>query len=229
MHNKQAFVIQKFWKKYCLNSQKLNNIHNILSRDLNATNLQHLSNKCHSIARKCKGDGAGLTGGSLIDMLICEFFVKHVELYKEMHIGECDFMIDGVPLSLKKINGKSSVALDWSKNETTRVNYFSCNMIILNLTTEKWWKTEPTKKIPTKIKTSYSDTIPAGFYIVNKNFCKSYVKLNKNNKTNSLIENQYLYLMLQNSLRTKRFIALPPPNQELVFTISNAFSNYVPQ
>jgi len=186
--------------------------------------LQDLSNKCHSITLSCKGDGAGLSGGTLIDMLLCKFFQEKLQLYKDYHDGESDMKIYDIPLSQKKINGKSRIALDWSKNETkTKKEHFNCNIIIINLKTEKWWKNNPTHKL-CDIKITYTDIIPSGIYIIDKQFCKYFIKLSNNNKTNTLIESQYLYIMLKHSITQKLFIALPSPNKELKFNILNSFS-----
>jgi hypothetical protein len=38
--------------------------------------------------------------------------------YVEFHKGECDMKICDVPLSQKKINGKSNIALDWWLKKT---------------------------------------------------------------------------------------------------------------
>ena len=51
-----------------------------------------------------------------------------------------------------------------------------------------------------------------------------FIKLSNNNKTNTLIESQYLYIMLKHSIIQKLFIALPSPNKELKFNILNSFS-----
>jgi len=186
--------------------------------------LQDLSNKCHSITLSCKGDGAGLSGGTLIDMLLCKFFQEKLQLYKDYHDGESDMKIYDIPLSQKKINGKSRIALDWSKNETkTKKEHFNCNIIIINLKTEKWWKNNPTHKI-CNINITYTDIIPSGIYIIDKQFCKYFIKLSNNNKTNTLIESKYLYIMLKHSISQKLFINLPLPNKELKFNILEAFS-----
>ena len=151
--------IKKWWKKY--NSiNELNNIHKLLESKLTHSDLQEVSNKCNSITNACTGDGGGLTGGSLIDMLLCEYFSEKLKDHcGKLHSGESDIKIDNTELSLKKINGKSTIALDWSKNETDiKKKYFNCHVIIINLKTEKWWKTKPNKIINNKIIT-YNDEI----------------------------------------------------------------------
>ena len=39
-----------------------------------------------------------------------------------------------------------------------------------------WWKTNPKKLCNNNIKLNYNDTIPSGFYIIDKQFCKHYIK-----------------------------------------------------
>ena len=51
-----------------------------------------------------------------------------------------------------------------------------------------------------------------------------FIKLSSNNKTNSLIDSQYLYLMLKRSIMLKLYIELPKPNKTIDFNILNAFS-----
>ncbi len=46
------------------------------------------------------------------------FFQKKINKCEEYHNGECDIKINNELYSLKKINGKSTLALDWSKNNT---------------------------------------------------------------------------------------------------------------
>ena len=214
--------IQKWWRNYT-SITKLRDVYNHLS-SLSDDDLQELSNKCHAITQSFKGDGAGLSGGTLIDMFLSNFLKQKLTKYSESHDGESDMKICGLPLSQKKINGKSTIALDWSKNEKkSQRERFACDIIIINLKTEKWWKKNPNKTIAKPKNIIYNDTIPAGIYIIDKKFCKYYVKLSSNNKTDTLIESQYLYMMLNRSISQNLFIGLPTPNQELKFNISNAF------
>jgi hypothetical protein len=216
--------IKKWWKKY--NSiNELNNVYKFINSSLTHSNLQELSNKCKSINNVCKGDGAGLTGGTLIDMLLCKYFSENLkDHYEELHSGESDIKIYNTELSLKKINGKSTIALDWSKNETdNKKSYFNSHVIIVNLQTEKWWKTKPNKIISNKIIT-YNDEIKSGIYFIDKKYCKRYIKLSSNNKTNSLINSQYLYFMLKRSKMLRLYIELPTPNKNIEFNILQAFS-----
>ena len=218
-----SILIQKWWRKYT-EIKNLKKIYDYLLSVLCVDDLQELSNKCRSITAKCTGDGAGLTGGTLVDMLLCDFFKHKIPQYTDNHDGECDMKICDMPLSLKKINGKSTIALDWSKNENAvKREHFSCCIMIINLKTEKWWKNNPVSK-NSKIKMAYNDTIPSGIYLIDKQFCKFYIKLSSNNKTNTLIESQYLYIMIKRSILLDLFIELPIPNKIFNFNILNAFS-----
>jgi hypothetical protein len=217
-----ANKISKWWKKHS-GIKSLVGIKSHLNTHLTHDKLQDLSNKCCSISKMCIGDGAGLTGGVLIDMLITRYFQEHLPEYKEYHRGEGDMKILDTPLSQKKINGKSTIALDWSKNETSGTRErFSDHLMIINLKSSQWWKNKPIKTV-SKIKTTYNDVIPAGIYLIDKSFCKYQVTLTKNNKTNTLIEAQYLYIMLKRSMMLDLYIGLPVPNKDVTFNILNAF------
>ena len=223
---KNANKIQHWWKKR--NSiLELRKVKDYLQSTLTSDDLQELSNKCQSINNVCKGDGAGLLGGCLVDMLLCQFFKEKCNLYEEFHNGENDMKIGGLPLSQKKINGKSTIALDWSKNQTdSKREHFSSHIMIINLKTEQWWKSKPIKiKIQEeKPKMIYNDTIKAGIYLIDKQFSKKYVQLSQNNKTNTLIDSQQLYIMIKRSIAQDLYIEIPEPNQTLNFNIVNAFS-----
>jgi hypothetical protein len=135
--------------------------------------------------------------------------------------------ICGVPLSQKKINGKSIIALDWSKNNTDlHKDYFSSHIMIINLKNERWWKTKPVKLASgiNHENVCYNDIIPSGIYLIDRKYCKKCVILAKNNKSNSLIESSFLYLMLKRSIAQKLFIEIPEPNCNVTFNILNAFS-----
>jgi len=222
---KNAKKIQQWWKK-CNSILELRKIKNYLQDTLTADNLQELSNKCQSINNVCKGDGAGLLGGCLVDMLLCQFFKEKCHLYEEFHNGENDMKIGGLPLSQKKINGKSTIALDWSKNQTdSKREHFSSNIMIINLKTEQWWKSKPLKIQVENQKIVYNDSIKAGIYLIDKQFCKRFVQLSQNNKTNTLIESQQLYIMIKRSIHQDLYIEIPEPNKTLDFNILNAFSS----
>ena len=223
VQEEKIIKMQRWWRSYS-SIKNLNTVKNYLSNNLTTADLQDLSNKCHSISKTCSGDGAGLSGGTLIDMLLCSYFQNKLPEYKEHHVGESDMKICDIPLSQKKINGKSSIALDWSKNEKDgNREHFSENLFIINLKSELWWKNKPIES-KSKIKVKYNDVIPIGIFLIDKQFCKYYVKLTKNNKTDTLIESQYLYIMLKRSMALKLYIELPSPNKDLTFNILNAFS-----
>ena len=158
--------------------------------------------------------------------------------YHENHKGESDMVICGLPFSLKKINGKSTCALNWSKNEKDEKNeknekdekneqkkkeMFSCDFIIINLKSGQWWKTKP-KNVHSTLNIVYTSEIPSGIYLIDKRFCKYYVELHQNNKTNTLIDSMNLYIMLKRSIALKLYIPLPEPNKQLKFNILDAFS-----
>lgn len=221
--NWSAIVIQRWWKKYTkLNTLK--NVYEYLLKNLSKDDFQTLSDNCNAISNKCTGDGAGLTAGALTDMFLDAFLKDKLAEYTENHVGESDMKICDIPLSLKRINGKSTIALDWSKNENdVKREHFTCDTIIINLKTETWWKKNPTS-IKSNLKISYNEEIVAGIYLVDKQFCKHHIKIASNNKTNTLIESQYLYIMLKRSQALNLFIPLPLPNKKNKFNILNAFS-----
>ena len=214
--------IKKWWKRN--NSiQILKRIKNILETSLNLNDLQELSNKCHAITQYCKGDGCGLLGGCLIDIYLNELFKKKMACYIEFHKGESDMKINNTCLSQKKINGKSNIALDWSKNDTeNKKEQFKSMLFIINLKTEQWWKISPKNRYNERI--VYNTTMESGIYLIDNKYCKKFVKLSTNNKTNTLIESQYLYTMLKRSLFQQLFIKIPLPNKVVTFNILDAFS-----
>lgn len=206
-----ANVIQRWWRLYT-STNDLNKIKNTLINSLTSIDLQDLSNKCKSISNKCKGDGAGLFGGCLIDMLLSTFFSEKIIEYEEYRRGESDMKINNVSLSQKKINGKSTIALDWSKNINTNQSkkYFTSHIMIVNLKTEKWWKN--------------LQIINSGIYLIDKNYCRRYIELSSNNKTNSLVSSKNLYKMIQRSINQNMLIELPQPEKNIQeFNILKAF------
>jgi hypothetical protein len=204
-------------------TNELQNIIKYLKCNLTIDCLQELSNKCNAINDKCKknGSGSGLLGGCLIDMFITDFFKKKLCKYEEYHYGEADLKLCNTPLSLKKITGKSDIALDWSKNKDNFIKeHFIYHIIIINLKTEQWWKKTPKIHQDNII---YNDNIESGIYIINKEFCKQF-ELFKNNKTNTLIKNHDVYKMLKESISHNLYIKIPPHNKIVTFDILNAFS-----
>lgn len=236
-------TIQRWWRK--TSSMKcLRNIFDYLKNKLCPCDLQTIVNYSRSISTVCKGDGAGLTGGVMNDMMLCSFFKQKLPEFSEYHKREADMKIKEVPFSFKKISGPSGLALDWSKNtnndderrcakraskrakvsarkDKVAREKFSCPIMILNLKSAQWWKKGPMKPVGN---ITYTDTIPAGIYLVDNRYCKRNIKLSSNNKTNALINQQGVYLMLKRSMALKLFIALPTPNMELTFDILKAFS-----
>lgn len=213
----QLIIILKktnFCKKWLKFNREIKKLQEIISYIKYNIDLQDLSNKCNSINAFCKGNGSGLLGGSLIDIFISEYFTSKLTKYEECRDGEADMKLCGVCLSQKKINGKSIIALDWSKNKNKVIkDYFLHHILIINLKTEKWWKLDTDRNM----------TIYSGIYIINKTFCKKNVILSSNNKTDSLIDNKSLYSMIQNSINTNLYIIIPDPNQSIKFNILNAF------
>lgn len=214
--------IKKWWRKN--NSiQTLKQIKYLLETSLHCSDLQELSNNCKAITNYCKGDGCGLLGGGLIDLYLNEFFKKKIPTYEEFHEGESDMKINNIELSQKKISGKSTIALNWSKNEKDgEKEKFKSNILIINLKTEKWWKLSPRYTFNQKI--CYNETIESGIYIIDNKYCKKYVQLSTNNKTNTLIDSQYLYTMLKRSLFQQLFLKIPEPNKCISFNILDCFS-----
>jgi len=220
-----AKKIQKWWQNRSFTSPSLRRVMNALHA-IPKSQLQEYVNKCHSITRTCKGgDGAGLLGGSLNDMLTCAFFERVFgKDYSDYHQGECDFTLFRVPLSFKKIHGKSTIALNWSKNKESGGNctspppppppYFQSHILILNLKTQVWWQ---------RVRQGRNQEILSGFYLVDKQFCRNHITLGKNNKTNSLIDSVQLYSMLQHSISQDLFLALPAPTESMKFCIWDSF------
>jgi len=190
-----------------------------LNDNLSTEDKQDLSNYMNSITKKLKGDGAGLSSGLFIDMLLCEFLSNKLDKCEEYHNGECDIKINDINFSLKKINGKSLLALDWSKNnnENTTKDIFTHNIILINTKTCQWWKK--------KSNIDYTKTIKSGIYIINKDYCKENIKLSSNNKSNSIITHQNVYKMINNSIESSTYIEIPEPNKELKFSLIKCFSN----
>ena len=210
--------------------EELGLVRDHLREHLTEERLQDLTNMCCAIKQCCTGDGAGLSGGTLIDMLVGDYFQKYLPEYAPSRTGESDMKIGNIPLSQKKINGKSTIALDWSKNpdNTGREcrEHFSCHVFIINLKSDTWWKKNPKNQQEklSVLNITYNDTISAGLYLIDKQFCKRFIELSSNNKTNTLIDSQPLYAMLKRSMATGLFIPLPEPNQCLKFSMLDAFS-----
>ena len=193
-----------------------------LIKTLDSEIMIELNDKIKCLNDYCRGDGCGLMGGTLTDMFIIKFFELKISTFKECHENEADFLIHGEKMSFKKINGKSSIALNWSKNSSTdKKEKFTENIMIVNLKTCQWWKCKPPKNVPIHI--DFKKVIPSGIYIVDKYYCKKNIELTTNNKTNSLIDSKNLYMMLYNSIENNLFIPLPEQKNTYKFDILSSF------
>ena len=68
-----------------------------------------------------------------------------------------------------------------------------------------------------------NNVIPSGIYVIDKYYCKKHIKLCSNNKTNTLIDNKNLYLMLHNCMKKNMYIKLPEIKKKYKFNILTAF------
>lgn len=145
---------QKISNKVSVNNNiVLTKIVNYMKTNLDKDILTELSDKINCLNNFCKGDGCGLTSGTLIDIFITKFLMKKLSKFKEYHDNETDCIICNERLSFKKINGKSTIALNWSKNPTKdKKEKFIDNMLIINLKTCQWWKQRPPIEIDEKIR-----------------------------------------------------------------------------
>ncbi len=208
------------------NSASLNDIYLHLKTHLTPDILKGFVDKLNAVRNAFKGDGAGLSGGILSDKLTIDYLSLYVPEFREHHVGESDCAIKDCALSLKKINGKSTIALDWSKNpdESKKREKFENHILILNLCTEQWWKTAPKDASPEERECNYFTTaMPAGIYLVPASYCKDNVCLKSNNKTDTLIESIPLYKMLKHSMEQGLFIEFPKSDSEVKFNILSAF------
>jgi hypothetical protein len=198
----------------------MNALQNVKKR-LCEIDLQDLVNDLCSLYRHCENkDGSGLSSGSLVEFYIADK-LKDVAGFSTYNKGESDIKIDDHCLSLKKINGRSSIALDWSKNTNdSKKTYFNNDIMIINLKNQIWWKKSPKK--PSR-NVAYSREIRAGIYLIDKDFCKQHVLLTSNNKTNSLVSSEYLYIMLLNSINNDLFIEFPLPTNIQTINFTNLF------
>ena len=107
-----------------------------------------------AIQEKVKGgDGAGLSGGVLIDNYVGDMLTEYSDAIKPFHLGEADFCIDDEKVSFKKLDGAGGLALDWSKNpKDIGRERFVHPIIILQLDNSKWWKTNPKGNLKEGIK-----------------------------------------------------------------------------
>jgi len=217
--------------KLNIDEKSLLDIFQYLKSNLTSERLTEFVSKLNAIRDVFTGDGAGLSGGIVSDKFTMAFLSLHLSGFTEHHVGESDCAIQGYPLSLKKINGKSTIALNWSKNPENSIkrDRFNNDIILLNLRTEQWWKTAP-KSASSKEREEnfFTTTIKAGIYLISKTYCKSNVCLKSNNKTDTLIENIQLYRMIKNSIQDDLFIEFPTTLNEIKFDILKAFSHVHP-
>lgn len=207
-------------------TRTLQDVFDHLKQSLTPDLLCELISKLNAIRIEFTGDGAGLSGGIVSDKFSVAFLSLHVPHFKEFHSGESDCSVLGHPLSLKKINGKSTIALDWSKNpeDSLKRQRFETDILILNLQTEHWWKNAP-KDATAEERASkfFTSEIKAGIYLISHTYCKNHVCLKSNNKTDSLIESIPLYKMMKNSIEENLFIEFPPSTLQFNFDIMYAF------
>ena len=178
-----------------------------LNNNLTLDKLLFLSNVLDSIDNFCTGDGKGLIGGTLTEMIFQQFLSENINNYVKNNKGESDIKINDIPFSFKKISGTNSqIALSWSKNKNIdKREYFTCPIIILNLNKNK------------------NKIIKRGIYIVDNYYCKSNIILSTGNKTNTLIKSRELIKMLNWSYNNKLFIEIPNSNVNMKFNILSAF------
>jgi hypothetical protein len=75
---KSAIIIQRYWRRNNSITQLRKIIYYIKST-LSLDDLEEFTNICISLNSRCKGDGAGLLGGGLVDMFIEKFFSEKLE------------------------------------------------------------------------------------------------------------------------------------------------------
>tara|TARA_B100000287_G_scaffold7459_1_gene7342 strand:- start:6184 stop:6870 length:687 start_codon:yes stop_codon:yes gene_type:complete len=173
-------------------------------------NKQEFINQANSMNNLIGGDGSGLGGGILVDSWIVDYFTEYIKGFQEYHVRESDYKILDIPYSFKKITGGSDIALSWSKNPdgACERNYWEVDIMILNLKSGKWWSRGPNN--PSK-DIDYTKVIPAGLYIIDKNWAKNNISISCNNKTNAKIDKHYVYEALITSINNKTFLQLPDP------------------
>jgi len=157
--------------------------------------------------RCCTGDGAGLNHGNSSEKIMACFLSKLMpSKFQKFNSDESDFKICDIPISYKHIYGRSTIALDWSKNESqSQRKYFQCHIMIYVEKTSQWWKRGPKKTIN---EIDYTQTIETGLYFIDKNDCVD-IDFVQNNKSNTIISNVHLYNMLIISKSKDNFIPFP--------------------
>lgn len=206
------------------NSKSLQVIINHLNDKLTIKMLKDISNAIHAINKNNFINGNGLINGLLTDMFITQYLSKNLSNFQSYHENDSNCKILKKKFNIMKISGKSHIALDWSKNkDKLNKRNFKNNLIIINIKSEQWWKKGPKK--PIKDGVVYNKEILSGIYLIDKNYCKKNIKLKSNNKTDRLIDSQYLYLALLESKKNNLYIKLPPPKSQIKFNILKAFEN----
>lgn len=166
--------------------------------------LQEISDKMWTIHRHLQSDGRGLSGGTLTEQVLFEIFAKNMPYFSGCHTKQSDCIITTKQFSFKKITGRSSIALNWSKNEDNKCLTFEHPILLLNLREGKWWRR----------KNNFDHHIPMGFFLLDHVYCNENVRLKKNNKTNSLIDAEDLYHLIVHAIDERLFLSIPPPATE---------------
>ena len=178
-----------------------------VSDSLSPTAKQLIKDAHVTTKKSCTGDGAGLNHGNSSEKIMTCFLSSLMpNTFQKFNSDESDFKISDIPLSYKHISGRSTIALDWSKNESqSQRKYFQCDIMIYVEKTSQWWKRGPKKTLND---IDYTQTIETGLYFIDKNDC-SHIEFVQNNKSNTIISNVHLYNMLITSKNKNKFIEFP--------------------
>ena len=113
------------------------NIYHLFKSYLTNDLKQEISDKIFTIQNHHKSDGNGLITGSLIETVLQEIFNQYFPNFKTYNNGQADMKINDYIFSFKKINGKSNLALNWSKNEKKKKKIFFFPFFILKIKNKK--------------------------------------------------------------------------------------------
>lgn len=198
----------------------LKEIKNYLTTQLTGEVLQEISDKMWTIGHLLKSDGKGLSGGLIMEQTLFEILSEHVDGFDAHHEGQSDCKVNDITLSFKKITGKSTLALNWSKNESgANIVRFECPILLMNLKEGRWWKN----------KKDANRSLPSGFYLISHDYCNENVKFKTNNKTNSLIVAEDIYKMMVEALDLDVVLELPPARtNRFSYTFNQGFEEVVP-
>lgn len=155
-----------------------------------------------ALKEKYTGPGCGLSTGFLQD----EIYREYVKEYSNLILGcsdnsclEADFILI-LPLSSKKglFSMKKTfggdLALAWQKNPNgDKREFWKCPIVIFN------------HAIPGKTKRALNFGIKKGIYVIDHIWCRSNIKLSKNNKTDNLIKRRDVIKMLKNAKTNNTF------------------------